>query len=820
LSDSAADAIRRYDELKLEVGAIAQTAMLRCAKAKDQAGEREFQRLLARLTQDRFNLAVVGPFSRGKSSLMNALLGFDALPTGLLPHTSVVTTVTYGPRERVLIRSEGWPFPQEIRVDQLEDYVTERGNPGNRRHIALAEIQLPAEMLRRGLHFIDTPGVGSAILANTNTTESFLSEIDAAIFVTSFDSAISENDLEFLARVRATVGVVFVVLNKLDLISDSERDDVVRFVAERFERDPLIGRCDLFSVSAKRGLQAKLEGDSAALARSGVPELEAALAEFLSTNKIRQLSSRIVDRLITSLRRQHAAAELVSAANQSAQHRADALQDLDRRLVELKTRLNNTFAGLAPLGDSTLRALEPRINAGFRRLKRDLQRKFESSLSGGRRFLNPAMRSLRHHDAAAFCSGAINRELPLYEAALNEEWRRQAGPLLATIRGLPEEFLVRTSNREDSIDASLKGHTEESDGIELRIGQIPQIDWRPHLQWWLRLVPPRLLTALLRKSMGEQLDGVLAQYRYRLESAIRLQIDACAADLMRKIDNAIDVRAQHLRQSMVLESFAADGEKFDDLLRQAHKLRHRLDSRLPSSIAPEAIPGMRTLAGTAGRDDTAGRIRPCPVCRAVVEAVFADLSRLQYELGTEVGAQKHLAETGGFCSAHTWIYSSLASPVGISRAYSSLLEADAQKLEIAGRTAGSLEALTSQVSAISPSRLGCKVCALASRTMRETMRKIQELLANGTTPIPTLCLPHIEMALRCGVQLESGRALAHAAAQAMSRTSENMRRHGLKHDALRRDLMTTEERNAGRVGLQELAGEMLLMLPPREDDRF
>jgi hypothetical protein len=143
------------------------------------------------LAEDRFNLAVVGPFSRGKSSLMNAILGFDVLPTGILPHTSVITTVSYGPEELVLVCCEGWSLPQKIQLDQLAEYVTENGNLGNQRRVTLAEIKLPGDILRHVLYFIDTPGLGSAIIANTETTERFLPEIDAAIFVSSFDFALT-----------------------------------------------------------------------------------------------------------------------------------------------------------------------------------------------------------------------------------------------------------------------------------------------------------------------------------------------------------------------------------------------------------------------------------------------------------------------------------------------------------------------------------------------------------------------------------------------------------------------------------------------------
>ena len=65
--------------------------------------------MFARLAEDRFNLVVVGRFSRGKSSLMNALLGQAWLPTGILPLTSVVTAVSYGsvPGVTLLAKSGG-----------------------------------------------------------------------------------------------------------------------------------------------------------------------------------------------------------------------------------------------------------------------------------------------------------------------------------------------------------------------------------------------------------------------------------------------------------------------------------------------------------------------------------------------------------------------------------------------------------------------------------------------------------------------------------------------------------------------------------------
>ena len=204
------EALRRYDQLKAELAALGQGGMQLCHELNDREGEHLYQALLARIAEDRFNLSVLGAFNRGKSTLMNALLGMERLPTGVLPHTSVITTVTYGGQQRVLIRCAGWSLYQEVPLEKLADYVTEQGNPGNRRRVAVAEIQLPAEVLRWGFHFIDTPGVGSGIAANTLTTEGFLPEIDAAIVVSSVESPVDQDELRFLERVDREVGKVFV----------------------------------------------------------------------------------------------------------------------------------------------------------------------------------------------------------------------------------------------------------------------------------------------------------------------------------------------------------------------------------------------------------------------------------------------------------------------------------------------------------------------------------------------------------------------------------------------------------------------------------
>src|SRR6266516_7686638 len=101
--------LRHYTLAKQEVAAsVRAVKQLLQAHGAREAAE-HCQALLVQLAEDRFNLAVVGQFKRGKSTLMNAVLGRD-----LLPLTSAITTLCYGSTERVVLHRKGWTLEQEV----------------------------------------------------------------------------------------------------------------------------------------------------------------------------------------------------------------------------------------------------------------------------------------------------------------------------------------------------------------------------------------------------------------------------------------------------------------------------------------------------------------------------------------------------------------------------------------------------------------------------------------------------------------------------------------------------------------------------------
>src|SRR5579863_4837812 len=176
-------ALGEYRRRKLELAELIRSSMTVAAERRDDERHACGRELLARLADDRFELAVVGQFSRGKSTLMNALLGGAYLPTGTLPMTSVITSVRYGSRPRVFVRRAGGGLPIETSLADLDRFVAQSSIERETLRVESVDVEVPAELLRLGFFFVDTPGIGSAIRANTATTTQFLPHADAVVFV-------------------------------------------------------------------------------------------------------------------------------------------------------------------------------------------------------------------------------------------------------------------------------------------------------------------------------------------------------------------------------------------------------------------------------------------------------------------------------------------------------------------------------------------------------------------------------------------------------------------------------------------------------------
>jgi len=330
------------------------------------------------LSAERFYLAVLGSFKRGKSTLINALLGRDILPTGIIPLTSIVTKVRYGENTKTIVRfldcSEIISEPPD-----LEFYVTERGNPGNIKNVAEVEIAVNSDLLQKGVVLVDTPGIGSTHLKNTAVTYDFLSKIDAAIFVLGVDPPISQAEIEFLIDIKDHVERIFFVQNKIDVVSKGEWEEAISYNESTIRKVVGSDGVHIYPLSAKKALESKLAGAEDTANQSGLAELDNDLREFLSRGRgdtvIRLASKRVMREagdLLNTLRIERSVIEHpVEDLARRFEWLNQAIADGQRRLSEIEALIDNGVSGIMARFDDALNELKARVSP---MLQDDLER--------------------------------------------------------------------------------------------------------------------------------------------------------------------------------------------------------------------------------------------------------------------------------------------------------------------------------------------------------------------------------------------------------------------------------------------------------------
>lgn len=188
----------------------------------------EIRSLEERLREGIFFVACVGQFKRGKSTLLNALVGDPVLPVGVAPVTSSVTILRYGPARGARVRFTAGRT-EDVAVEDIAAFVSEDRNPENEKGVRAVEVFLPSPLLAGGMCLVDTPGIGSVFTGNTAVTHEFVPHIDAALVVLGADPPISGHELDLVREVAEHVGDLIFVLNKADRLSDSDRAQALGF---------------------------------------------------------------------------------------------------------------------------------------------------------------------------------------------------------------------------------------------------------------------------------------------------------------------------------------------------------------------------------------------------------------------------------------------------------------------------------------------------------------------------------------------------------------------------------------------------------------
>lgn len=269
------------------------------------------QRAADNLRTGTYRLMVMGDMKRGKSTLLNALIGENLLPSDVNPCTALLTVLRYGSKKQITLHfKESEKAPETISLETFKaDYTIDPAESKRLAaqgqeafpHIAQVVVEYPLPWLQQGIELVDTPGLNDTEARNDQVL-SYLSDAQAVLFVLDATQPLTLDEQRYLKNYLKESGLsLFFIVNGWDRIQanlidpeDSaalaEAEAKVREVFSRNLRDfaqsermldgELASDLRVFEVSALQALRSRLRGQP--LTDSGLERFLGALDHFLA----------------------------------------------------------------------------------------------------------------------------------------------------------------------------------------------------------------------------------------------------------------------------------------------------------------------------------------------------------------------------------------------------------------------------------------------------------------------------------------------------------------------------------------------------------
>lgn len=264
--------------------------------------------MATRIKSHVFSVGIMGEFKRGKSTVINALLGEEIAPADVVPASATLNRITYGmkPRATVLYKDG---HHEEVPVNKIADYVTKitEDSAATAELVDQAVIEYPCQFCQNNVEIIDTPGLNDDDRMDA-ISEAIIPRLDAVVLVLSADSPFSKSEAEFVRNKLMTSDVtrLIVLVNRIDVIYGEEnrarilksiRAKIVKEILERTEaihgadsklyqdtKDKL-SDIKLYPLSAIQALIGRKENRPELVQQSGILEFEERLRKLLTQER-------------------------------------------------------------------------------------------------------------------------------------------------------------------------------------------------------------------------------------------------------------------------------------------------------------------------------------------------------------------------------------------------------------------------------------------------------------------------------------------------------------------------------------------------------
>jgi small GTP-binding protein len=292
--------------------------------AGDQAALEQSVRQLDQL----FLLIVVGEFNAGKSAFINALLGARILEEGVTPTTTRVQVLTYGAE------------PGRSGAGGAVDVVT-----------------APVEILR-AIDIVDTPGTNAIYREHETITAGFVPRADIVLFVTSADRPFTESERAFLQAIREWGKKIVVAINKVDILETLEEVQSVEAFVARSAASLLGFEPQVFPVSARAALRAKLGAAPPRVAGDRFEELERFVSTVLDERE--RIRLKLLNPIGVATKVIEGALEVIAERLRILEDDVTAIDDIEAQVQVYRSDMQRDFQYRLSHVDNVLHEFERR----------------------------------------------------------------------------------------------------------------------------------------------------------------------------------------------------------------------------------------------------------------------------------------------------------------------------------------------------------------------------------------------------------------------------------------------------------------------------
>jgi len=343
----------------------------------------------AQLARPSCRVLVVGEFKKGKSSLVNGLVGTSVCPVDDARPTALPTFLRWQEHEsaELVLRSVDGTFQrQPLDALELADRITTSPEPlppadpddpaqVPPRPVAV-ELGMRRRLLGRGIELVDTPGVGGLDSRHAAATRAALADADAVVFVTDATQELTHPELAVLLEAHAQTHRLVMVITKVGLVP--ERDKVIALDRGHLV-DAGLGDLQIFTVSTRLRETALAAGSKDINAESGYAPLIQWLVEVAADHRAaaNAFAARDVQAVIDGLEGPFVAERAVLTDPDRAAALVAGLEAAQQRAQQLKAagRWQQT------LGDGVA-DLNAEVDHDFRERMRSVTAQAEEALAG------------------------------------------------------------------------------------------------------------------------------------------------------------------------------------------------------------------------------------------------------------------------------------------------------------------------------------------------------------------------------------------------------------------------------------------------------